>query len=369
MIFYILNFLIFSKVNSGVVIKLDEDENFEEKWKYDNIDYLEAYKISNSTFSYKSIGNSIYSQDISLAFDDNFKTFWESMEYQKDSFSSDIQITFSKTVNIDRMIYQAPSFTVVQGFGYPTELKVYFKLRRPDGTLSEDESDFLLVDDIISETTGSKVLFIFDHEITCDQIKLEWAQIKDDGNNHLYASASEIILLFPENKYINQILFDIYQPNDYSFLLIKPEYNNLNIIEELEDNIKEYLDISQNIKNFIKRIKNIINGEIKFETKREFTTNQNAEMNIIVQHGDVAEYSKQILKMSRGGTNRQPTGIYAYSNETIIIYVQSNDEDPLPSIRFSQYIGKYSNWLAKPIQLQKGKNILKVPEFDIKILK
>ena len=39
--------------------------------------------------------------------------------------------------------------------------------------------------------------------------------------------------------------------------------------------------------------------------------------------------------MSRGGTNRQCTGIYGYSGDDIIIYVQADDDDPLPSIRFS----------------------------------
>jgi len=67
---------------------------------------------------------------------------------------------------------------------------------------------------------------------------------------------------------------------------------------------------------------------------------------------------KIILKMSRGGTDRQPTGIYAFSNEIITINVES-DDDPLPSIRFSQYIREYMNWLSFPFELKKGKNILK----------
>ena len=67
-------------------------------------------------------------------------------------------------------------------------------------------------------------------------------------------------------------------------------------------------------------------------------------MNIIKQHGDINEYSTEILYMSRGGTNRQPTGIFAYSNETMIIYVDSDDKDRLPLIRFSQYIGNAYDW-------------------------
>ena len=134
--------------------------------------------------------------------------------------------------------------------------------------------------------------YYFCQEITCDQIKLEWAQIEEFDLNKPYALANEIIFLFPENIYINQLIYDIFQPNDYALLLIKPEYNNINMIEEIEEKIKEYIDISQNLKNFINRIKDIINGEIKYEKKREFTTNQSAEINIIKQFGDVNYYWK-----------------------------------------------------------------------------
>ena len=85
-IFYIFNLLTFSIIKSGIVKKIDE--NFEEKQKYENIYYVMTYKISNSIFSYKSNGNSKISQDLSLAFDDDFITFWQSLKYQQDSQDS-----------------------------------------------------------------------------------------------------------------------------------------------------------------------------------------------------------------------------------------------------------------------------------------
>ena len=69
-----------------------------------------------------------------------------------------------------------------------------------------------MVDDFISERTGDKVLFIFNEKIYCDQIKLQWARmeeiIKDRGEQ---ACASEIIFLFPENKYINKTIYVYFQ--------------------------------------------------------------------------------------------------------------------------------------------------------------
>ena len=109
----------------------------------------------------------------------------------------------------------------------------------------------------------------------------------------------------------------------------------------------------------------MISGELKYEKRREFTTNQISDLNIINQHGDLKSFSKNILKMSIGSTNRQPTGIFGFSNETIKIYVDANKNDPLPSIVFTQYVGIYYKWMGSPIFLKKGINILKVNNFDI----
>ena len=108
-------------------------------------------------------------------FDNDFNTYWKSAKYKGEevSFENNIQTTFLKTVTIDRMIYQPQNIRNINGYGYPIELKVYFKLRNPDGTLNEDDSDFLLVDDIISERTENKVLFFFGQKINEEPIKLE----------------------------------------------------------------------------------------------------------------------------------------------------------------------------------------------------
>ena len=115
-----------------------------------------------------------------------------------------------------------------------------------------------------------------------------------------------------------------------------------------------------------KRIKSIINGEIKYQQKREFTTNQYAKNNKIYQRGNTVQYSKSILKMAYGGTDRQITGIYGFPNETINIFVECEDNDPLPSIRFSQFLGSHQNgWLGNAQRLQKGKNSFIVPSFSM----
>ena len=361
-IFYYLLFIFIELIQSGKVIEINDNLS---EVKYKNLKYIYAYTISHSLMTFESNGGSLTSHDISLAFDNNFKTYWFSKQYQTDSFLTNIQVTFSKTVTIDRMIYQAPTFPKVVGYGYPNEIKIYFKLRRPDGTLSDKDSDFLLVDNIISERTGNKVVFIFDEKIVCDQIKLEWIKIEETISNKLTAHASEIIFLYPENKYINKLIYDVYDSTGYHNLFINQKYNDINIINEIEENLGNSLDILENTKELIDRGKKIINGKLKYEKRREFTTNQSAKINIINQHGNLREYSKTILKMSKGTNDRQPTGIYGFSNEEIVIYVDCNDDDPLPSILFSQFFGG-RDWISNPKILQKGKNVLKIDEFDIK---
>ena len=171
-IVYILFFINLKKINTATIKIIDN--NFPER-KYNDNYYF--YKIPLSMMNFQSNGNSKKYSHISYVFGGDINTYWSSNKYQDDSFLNNIEITFTETVTIDKMLYYpftAPNSIVI---GYPNELKIYYKLRNPDGTLNEDESFYLLVGDIITETTTNKVIIIFDEEIVCDQIKLEWTII------------------------------------------------------------------------------------------------------------------------------------------------------------------------------------------------
>ena len=227
-IFYIFLILIFNRIKSGIVREINKE--FLES-KYSDFQYINSYRIPNSIMSFEET-TGLLEHELSKAFDENFNTYWQTTTLNKGDFMNDVQVTFTKTVIIDRILYQAPTILDVIGKGYPIELKVYIKLRNYDGSLSNDDSDYLLVDDFISERTGNKVLFIFNEKISCDQIKLQWARIegitKDRG---VQALASEIIFLFPENKYINKTIYDIFPNNDYYKLNLNTEYKNLILLK------------------------------------------------------------------------------------------------------------------------------------------
>jgi hypothetical protein len=78
------------------------------------------------------------------------------------------------------MLYKAPYVNSIDGAGYPIKLSIYFKRRDLNGNLTEDDNDFLLVDEIVSEQTGNLVLFTFNKIEGCDQIKIEWNEIKEN---------------------------------------------------------------------------------------------------------------------------------------------------------------------------------------------
>jgi hypothetical protein len=73
--------------------------------------------------------------------------------------------------------------------------------------------------------------------------------------------------------------------------------------------------------------------------------------------------------MEKGSTDKQPTGIFGLKNEIITIYVDSKDNDLLPSIQFSQFRSHSSSWISSEISLKKGRNILKFNEFDVSSFK
>ena len=346
--------ILLGNINSGGVEIIENDDLSS---KFDNQDYLNFYKVPTSKMVISNNGGESFVRKLKHAFDDDPLTFW--MSESDNTIPNYIKITFSNTITINRMIYRSVIYTSKRGYGYPSELKIYYKLRNPNNILNDNDDDFLLLDVIISEPILNLVIFEFP-EITCDQIKFEWADIQIG----IYASASIIMLLFPENKYINELMYNVYNPNDYKYLSIMNKYKDINVIEDLVQNIQDYYDISETIQNIVERIKKVINGQLRYTKRREFTTDPKAGLNIIHQYGDIGYYSRNTLKMSNGGTDRQCTGIFGLANETITIYVDSKDNKALPSIIFTQFFGQGQNWYSSSIKLHKGKNVLIFNNFD-----
>ena len=365
--------LINESLQTGTVEVLSDDS------KYFNLEYYSLFKIPTSIMTLFSNGGERSGYELSKAFDNNWNTHWRSEGEQGenytnpttgvtyDSLVNHIIITFSSTVVIDKMVFKTDNCNTCEGIGYPTELKVYSKLKSSDEDLSpSDDSGFTLVDDIVSDATQSRVLFTFDQSIKCDQIKIEWAAIKTYYPRFpKMTTVREIMFFYPETSYFNETILNLFSKDDYTQMTLSDEFNDINIIEELISNCQDIMSVNDDVKFILQRAKLALTGGLSFDEKREFTTNQTAKRNIIRQRGNVASHARSTLKMASAGTNRQSMGIYGLPGEKITVYVMSDDSDPLPSIRFTQYIGHYSNWLGTEFTLVQGRQSYYFDNFTV----
>ena len=242
-------------------------------------------------------------------------------------------------------------------FGEINKLKFFFK--------QSLESSFSLIQDFKVIKINTKIIFLFPKQIKCDQLKIEFSDASDCSNKNLeQLGQNNFLFLSPETKHINENILNAYDKSDYRRLTLSKEFNNEEIIMNLEKESNE-LEVSDNVKNYIKRMKAVFTGSLTYDPKREFSTNLNAKVNPIYQNGDIASYSQKILKMSCAATNRQVTGIYGRANETITITVKrGNKNDPLPSIVCSQYFGS-SDFLGVVHTLKEGIQTIKVDDFKL----
>ena len=280
--------------------------------KFDNWEYINLFRIPREYIS-SFISPGSYENELKLAFDDNFKSYWLSPEQGtkvKDPTTAivynplkiiNITVTFTKTVFIKNMIYQARSVGNSKGIGYPEELVIYYSLQT--GT----NAKFTQIDTISSKATDQKVYFAFSKIIECRQIMIEWKKIHNTNDYPNKASACDIIFLYPEYGNIDNTLLNAFDSTDYTQLTLSQSYKNKNQTKMLQDSKKyQYNDY---MKEYITRIVNILNGKLKYDPKREFTTTQKIETNLIEKRGELEKYSKEVLKMYFGATNRQSMGI------------------------------------------------------------
>ena len=237
-------------------------------------------------------------------------------------------------------------------------------MRNEDGEFNEDEDDFILADDIISDATNQTVLFTFENIIECDQLKLEWNQTNYCNTYYKRRASADLLkLLIPETKIINETILNAF--SDYNRLTLSKKFNNKNVVQQLKEDVKT-LGFSPYIKKYIKRIENVFDGLLIYNPKREFTTDPSETVaNVIYQRGSIYKYARNELLLSRAGLDRQITGIYGRTNESITVYVEAEEGTPLPCIQFSQFAGERVNWKGKQQCLKVGEQTLIFDDFNV----
>ena len=100
---------------------------------------------------------------------------------------------------------------------------------------------------------------------------------------------------------------------------------------------------------------------IKKDSSKNKKTSKAKKVITVAQNGNTHAKARDNLKMTYFGTDYQSTGIVAKPGEEFVVYVQAEENVPLPTIAFSQHEGFYSNWV-RWYQLKPGKNVITVPE-------
>ena len=306
-----------------------------------NTSYIQAYKINSSNFS--AVANGGEARPLTNAFDGNWNTYWQS-EKDNTMLTNAITITFNKAVTINRILYASSSARI--GHGYPVELNIYTALN----------SDLELYGSVSSSATNDQVVFKFNKPQTITQLKFEFKKVNPAHN--WIASAKEIQFFMPDNTDVTNIINGELFEN-YTQTSLKPQYNNLSLIQSYKQQFSTFENYETSLKPMLDRAEKIIKGEIKFDARREFSTANNA-LNKIEQHGNLRTYASNALKMSSFGINRQVTGIAGVSGQEIIIYVEAEDDDPLPSVVFTQAYSAWQKWKSE-VTLKRGKNTLIFP--------
>lgn len=317
--------------------------------------YLEFYSIPTSLFTYSNNGGELSGNELSKAFDRNFSTSFKSSQDNnvdyvdqtsgetKHNFINTIDVTFSKSVKLDKILYSSENGTTR---GYPTNLNLY----------CDTGNGFELINNYQTTETTSFVVFEFGN--TYDVLSFRFEYVKVSTSHKYCATAKEIIFLQPESED-----YELYQNmfTDYSQTTLNQNLNTLQKLEAFEETLQEYVNF-ESLSPKIERAKKVLSGDINFNENLEFSTNLQSK-NKIERLGDLESYARNVLKLAKFGTNRQVLGISANAGDQITIYVTANANDPLPKIRFSQHMGHWRSWLGGEIQLSLGENTFTVPSF------
>lgn len=321
--------LIFVFICINVIVGKNE-ETLEEKIKSDF--YFEVFSVPTSEFTYTNNGEEFdkLSNAFNLATDEVFR----SQKENTNSFKNKIDVFFKKEVSLAKVLYQGNSISM----GFPKIATLSFW------------KDNKLVDSIQfkREPTKEKIVYVFS-PITCDKFQFEFTEIEDTSK---LAIAKEIAFFVEETTALKKV-YNLF--SDFKKHEIKDEFKDKEIIESLKNELKNLISYDSSVGPLLDRAEQILNKTFAFDKRRQFTTKKDVEGIPLQQWGNLREHAYYNLKFVWFGTNKQSTGIYAFSGEKIKVYVDGNKEEKMPSIAFTQYYGHYGSF-QKKFKLKPGLN-------------
>lgn len=311
--------------------------------------YFGSYAVATEKIeSYECNGSNWGPNVLARAFDRNFDTFWETNKINSANFTNTVTIGFTETVNVDRLVFATRRDNT--GKGFPLTATFY---------VSDNGTDFEKIGFGTVELCSNILVYRFDKAYTMRYFRFEYTAVNPSLEQR--CSASEFIFFNPEEECISQLngMFA-----DYTCTSIDSSYTTEQVRQAiaLVKETQAYA-LRGELQYLVSRAEGILDGTVTANPAREFTTKPDENGNAaIARHGNIAAYARNTLKMVWQGTNRQITGVCAVPGETLAVFVEAEDRDPLPTLVFTQHIGYWSKWRSSEYSLNRGLNLITVPD-------
>ena len=317
-------------------------------------DYDKAYRVAY-TGDQVTTTNGNYPGNLPkhIAQDDDL--FWEP---GNNNGTIQIEVDFKKPVAFQRVVYGSRLDASLKGFANEFEL---YTTNAPSGT-SEADAHWKLVARGTGSTTSS--LCIFDacpdgESVSATRVRFRY--VTSNGN-------------WPSCRALRFYTGD---PHEHDLDAVWGNYSHTKIADGFDrataqaliDGLKRSPSYEVVYGPDVERLQRILDGDASYDPRLEVsneatTPAESRSSRALTRVGDVASYARNTLKFSNGATNRQVTGVWYPSGETVHIWVhRESADDPLPKVHWAQPYGYWASWRSSAIQLAEGENVLTVPTF------
>ncbi len=311
--------------------------------------YLNAYAVAPEKIaSYESNGSNWGPNVLARAFDRNFDTFWETNRINGSNFTNTVTIGFTEKVQADRLVFATRRD--VTGKGFPLTATFF---------ISEDGTEYERIGLGSVELCTNVLIYRLDKAYEFRYFRFEYTEVNPAQEQR--CSAAEFIFFKPEEECVSQ-LSEMF--SDYKCTALDASYTKESAREviALVKETQAYA-LREELRYLVSRAEGVLDGTVTADEAREFTTKPDEKGNAtLARHGNVSAYARNTLKMVWQGTNRQVTGVCGVPGETLAVFVEAGEKDPLPTLVFTQHIGYWSKWKSSEYSLNRGLNLIAVPD-------
>ena len=288
-------------------------------------EYDEAYRVKNLSISNNG-GQYNNSSAIKYAIDEDTNTHWETGNRNSDAFKNEVILTLEEAEIISRLTYKSRVSTK----GFAEQFSIYVSpVATGENFQKVTEGNYTVTSDMLEiqfePTKVKRVKFVF------DKAKEDWASISD-----IRVYKEDSVANKMKNLFANGLMDTVSE-----------EFDTIEKLTELENEVAKH-PLASTYSEDIQMAKDIINGTL-----------QSVKTVVAEQYGDRNAHANKNLKFGFGNNN-QPTGVVARPGETITVYVDAEQGQPLPQLMFSQQEGSFASW-GRTVSLHAGKNVITVP--------